>query len=152
MKKMFKISMFLVISLVFLSSCKKKPITTQNQITFDGLTNFVMFKLTDKQIEINEDGGLIVLYLNDETMLSSDSWFQIPGVMNNNVIFSCVNHVVGIEINARKLNEAWFEYPFNGPKTFNVKAIAIPSEKKSELQQAGFKIEEASYDELSAKL
>lgn len=150
--KTLKLSLAMMLLIVGVSSCKKKPITVENKITFDGYSNYVFFDLTDKQIEINKDGGLIVLYLNDETMASLDSWFQIPGVMDNDVIFSCTNQTYSIKINARKLNEAWWKYPFNGPKTFNVKAIAIPSNKKSELQQAGFKIEEASYDELSAKL
>ena len=157
MKKMFKIAVILVMTCVAftITSCKKEKAQSQvGEIYFDGVNNVVNYELPGEQYQICMDGGLIVTYLNyfDEYVFESENWAQIPRIDATKVCFQVVEVGGILQITAYKFNEGINSYPFAGPKTFKIKTIAIPAEKKIEFENTGFDYTKASYEELTLKI
>lgn len=157
MKKMFKITVILVMAcaaFTFTSCKKEKPQSQVGEIHFNGVSNSVYYDLPKEQAQIGMNGGLIVTYLNyyDEAELQDENWVQIPRIDQNKVSFEVVYFDGFLKIVAYKFNEGYYSYPFAGPKTFKIKTIAIPAEKKIEFENIGFDYTKASYEELTLKI
>ena len=155
MKKTFKIFKTMLFAVVLLASstlfisCKKKAISVEQIITFNGSSNFVFFELDKDQLEINKDGGVIIVFLN---YVEFNVWNQAPFLDGQNVQFNVVDHKNFYEINARNINDNWWDYPFEGPRTYNMRVVAIPAETKLKMDQEKFDYKTASYEQLTAKL
>ena len=158
MKKMFKIAILLIMTCAAftITSCKKelKPQSKIGEIYFNGISNSVYYDLPTEQSQIDLDGGLIVTFLNyyEEFEFESENWVQIPRIDVNKVSFEVVHLGGFLKIIAYKFNEGYNSYPFAGPKTFKIKTIAIPAEKKIEFENTGFDYTKASFEELNSKI
>jgi len=148
--KTLKLSLaMLLLVAVGLSSCKKKAISVEQTITFDGFTNRVLIEPYQKQKDILYDGGIIVVFLKQSF---ESYWHQAPFLNENKVQFNVLNSQPLIEITARDINKEHWEYPFNGVQTYDIKMVAIPAETKFKMEQEKFDYKKATYKELSAKL